>query len=136
MKLFSAVLLAALILIACSNKQASNQWMQLDSGVKLLVVNNGSGAPAKKGDKVCIHYIGCLESGEEFENTYSKSKPFTFTLGSGEVIQGLDLGLEGMKPGESRKIIVPAALAYGDRRVSTIPPNSTLVFQVELVEIK
>ncbi|MEO8877796.1 MAG: FKBP-type peptidyl-prolyl cis-trans isomerase [Polyangiaceae bacterium] len=95
----------------------------------------GKGTPAKPGDQVFVNYIGKLTDGKEFDR--SKGKPFSFKLGAGNVIKGWDQGLVGMKPGQKRKLTIPASLAYGARGYPpVIPPNSTLVFDVEMVDIK
>jgi len=88
----------------------------------------------KKGDRITVHYKGTLTNGKEFDSSYTK-QPFTFTLGSGEVIKGWDEGIAGMKVGGKRKLIIPPDLAYGNRQQGNIPPNSTLIFEVELLKV-
>jgi peptidylprolyl isomerase len=106
-----------------------------------LVVNElerGTGAEAKSGDKVSVQYVGVnFEDGEEFDSSWSRGEPFSFTLGGGEVIQGWDQGVEGMKVGGRRELIVPPELAYGEAgSPPAIGPNETLVFVVDLVAVK
>jgi protein-disulfide isomerase len=105
-----------------------------------LVVNDlslGSGAAAKSGDTLVVHYVGTLTDGTLFDSSRTRNQTFSFELGKGMVIKGWDQGLVGMKVGGKRKLIIPPDLAYGDRGVSgKIPPKSTLVFEVELVSIK
>ncbi len=101
---------------------------------KDLVV--GKGQEAKAGDTVSVHYVGTLTNGTEFDQSRKRGQPFTFTLGQGKVIKGWDQGLVGMKPGGKRKLTIPPQLAYGERATGSIPPNSTLLFEVELLEIK
>jgi FKBP-type peptidyl-prolyl cis-trans isomerase len=97
----------------------------------------GKGAEAKNGDKVSVHYVGTLQSnGKEFDSSRKRGQPFDFPLGQGRVIKGWDQGVAGMKVGGKRKLIIPPSLAYGERGAGTIPPNSTLVFEVELLDIK
>jgi FKBP-type peptidyl-prolyl cis-trans isomerase len=96
----------------------------------------GTGAAAKKGQRLRVHYVGKLTNGSTFDSSVGK-QPFTFTLGGGQVIKGWDEGLEGMKVGGKRKLVIPPDLGYGASGVPpTIPPNATLVFDVELVGIE
>jgi FKBP-type peptidyl-prolyl cis-trans isomerase FkpA len=111
-----------------------------DNGnVKSMVIDDikvGEGAEVKAGDTVAVHYIGTLQDGTEFDNSKKRGEPFTFTVGGGQVIKGWDEGLVGMKIGGQRVLIIPPEKAYGERGVGPIPPNATLVFAIELVEIK
>ena len=99
----------------------------------------GTGAVAKSGQTVSVQYTGTLTDGKKFDSSYDRgSQPFSFQLGAGQVIKGWDEGVAGMKIGGKRKLIIPAALAYGAQDVGNglIPPNSILVFEVELVGVK
>lgn len=97
----------------------------------------GDGAEAKDGMMVFIHYRGTLESGKEFDSSYSRNQPFSFRLGTGQVIKGFDLGVLGMKVGQKRKVTIPSELGYGSRGAgNVIPPNATLIFELELVEVR
>jgi FKBP-type peptidyl-prolyl cis-trans isomerase len=97
----------------------------------------GKGAEAKTGDNVSVHYTGTLENGEKFDSSKDHGQPFQFKLGAGRVIQGWDQGVPGMKVGGKRKLVIPPSLGYGARGAGAkIPPNSTLLFEVELLEIK
>ncbi|MBN9164214.1 MAG: FKBP-type peptidyl-prolyl cis-trans isomerase [Myxococcales bacterium] len=103
--------------------------------IKDLVV--GKGAEAKAGDTIKVHYLGTLANGEKFDASKDHgTEPFTFDLGKGRVIKGWDDGVAGMKVGGKRKLTIPPHLGYGARGAGPkIPPNSTLVFEVELVEV-
>ena len=107
------------------------------SGLKYVDQKIGEGDEAKTGDTVTVHYTGWLTDGTKFDSSLDRNQPFTFRLGAGQVIEGWDKGVAGMKPGGKRKLTIPPALAYGNRAVGgVIPPDSTLVFQVELLSIK
>jgi FKBP-type peptidyl-prolyl cis-trans isomerase FkpA len=93
----------------------------------------GEGTPAATGDSLTVHYIGALESGQVFDNSYTRGEPFTFRLGAGTVIRGWDQGLVGMRVGGKRRLVVPPELAYGSQGRPPIPPNATLNFEVELL---
>ncbi len=97
----------------------------------------GTGAEAKAGQRVSVHYTGWLTDGKKFDSSLDRGKPFQFKLGAGEVIKGWDQGVAGMKVGGKRKLTIPSDLAYGARDVGSglIPPNSTLVFEVELLGV-
>lgn len=96
----------------------------------------GSGQEVKNGDKAVVHYNGTLLNGTKFDSSYDRGAPFQFTLGAGEVIAGWDQGVLGMKVGGKRKLVIPANLGYGPVPMGSIPANSTLVFEVELVDIE
>jgi FKBP-type peptidyl-prolyl cis-trans isomerase FkpA len=98
----------------------------------------GTGAEAKAGHTVSVHYTGWLTNGKKFDSSVDRGQPFGFKLGGGQVIQGWDQGVVGMKIGGKRKLTIPAHLAYGSRAVGgdLIPANSTLVFDIELLGLK
>jgi FKBP-type peptidyl-prolyl cis-trans isomerase len=96
----------------------------------------GTGTEAVAGEKLSMHYIGTLLDGAKFDSSRDRGTPFEFTLGVGQVIKGWDQGVAGMKVGGKRKLTIPSTLAYGAGAVGSIPPNSTLVFEVELLAVK
>lgn len=95
----------------------------------------GTGAEAKVGDTVTVHYIGTLQNGQEFDNSNKRGTPFTFTIGEGKVIKGWEEGVVGMKKGGKRILVVPSDLGYGDKGYGPIPGNANLVFAIDLLEI-
>jgi FKBP-type peptidyl-prolyl cis-trans isomerase len=108
-------------------------------GLVVEEVREGTGAVASKGKLISVHYRGRFPEGTEFDNSYDRGQPIEFLLGTGKVIKGWDLGLEGMKVGGKRRLTIPPELAYGARGTAPdklIPPNATLVFDVELVGVK
>ena len=107
------------------------------SGLKITELQVGEGAEASSGQTVAVHYRGTLENGKQFDASYDRGTPFTFPLGAGRVIKGWDEGVVGMKVGGKRKLVIPPDLAYGSRGAGgVIPPNATLVFEVELLDAK
>lgn len=107
------------------------------SGLQYRDDAEGTGQAAKKGDHVVVHYTGVLEDGKRFDSSRDRGEPFQFALGAGMVIRGWDEGVEGMRVGGRRTLVIPPELGYGSRAVGgVIPPNSTLVFDVELLEIR
>lgn len=115
-----------------------NESLEKDMGpLKIKILKEGIGQEAKNGDTVFVHYTGTLENGIKFDSSLDRGKPFSFVLGSGQVIPGWEQGILGMKVGEKRKLTIAPELAYGSRAVgSIIQPNSTLIFEVEMLEIK
>ncbi len=96
----------------------------------------GKGAAAQAGSDVVVHYVGRLESGQQFDSSRARRDPLEFSLGVGDVIKGWDEGIPGMKVGGKRRLTIPPELAYGEHGCGgVIPPHSTLVFEVELLEV-
>jgi len=96
----------------------------------------GTGNEAVAGKKITVNYVGTLVDGTKFDSSYDRSEPFTFNLGAGQVILGWEQGFEGMKVGGKRKLTIPPNLGYGSRPMGTIPPYSTLIFEVELLKVE
>ena len=106
------------------------------SGLQLQDLEVGYGPEARAGDVASMHYIGWLEDGTKFDSSLDRGRPFEFTLGAGEVIKGWDEGVAGMKVGGKRTLTIPPELGYGTRGFGDIiPPNATLIFEVELLAI-
>lgn len=113
-----------------------NTMITMENGLKIQDLKVGTGAEAVTGYAVSTNYIGTLENGTKFDSSYDRGKPFQFILGAGQVIKGWDMGIAGMKVGGKRKLVIPSALAYGEKGIGPIPPNATLVFEVELLAIQ
>lgn len=110
----------------------------MDEKSKLNVVDTvvGTGTTAEAGKTVYVHYTGKLTDGTVFDSSIPRGEPFTFQLGSGQVIQGWELGISGMKVGGKRTLTIPPELGYGAQAMGPIPANSTLIFDVELMDVK
>lgn len=105
-------------------------------GMKVEILQQGSGAGAKSGDTLTVNYVGTLQDGTKFDSSIDRGQPFPFTLGQNSVIQGWELGAVGMKVGEKRKLTIPPELAYGSQGAGgVIPPNATLIFEIDLLGI-
>lgn len=106
------------------------------SGLRYIVRRAGEGSPPSQGAPVAAHYHGTFLDGRKFDSSYDRNEPFVFRVGRGEVIRGWDEAFATMKPGERRTLIVPWWLAYGENGRGSIPPRTSLVFEVELIEIR
>ena len=108
----------------------------LEGGLIIEDTQVGAGDEAKPGMTLSMHYTGTLDDGTVFDSSRTRNQPFEFTLGSGQVIQGWEKGIAGMKVGGERKLTIPPAMGYGSNSAGSIPPNSTLHFEVELLGVK
>jgi FKBP-type peptidyl-prolyl cis-trans isomerase len=106
------------------------------SGLAYRDLKVGTGATATAGKTVSVHYTGWLPNGTKFDSSRDRNQPFEFALGAGQVIRGWDEGVAGMKVGGRRQLVIPPDLAYGPQGSDPIPPNATLVFDVELLGVK
>ena len=122
--------------LIASKTMADENVITTPSGLKYVEIKEGTGAIPQTGQKVVVHYIGTLEDGTKFDSSRDRNSPFDFQLGVGQVIKGWDEGLSTMKVGGRRKLIIPPELGYGARGAGgVIPPNATLLFDVELLKV-
>ena len=120
-----------------SGQMGSNPEVTTESGLKYIDLAVGTGREAAPGNLVSVHYTGWLTNGAKFDSSVDRRDPFSFPIGAGKVIRGWDEGVAGMKVGGKRKLTIPPQLGYGARGAGgVIPPNATLVFDVELLEVK
>ncbi len=129
MRLFLA--LAAMIVM-------SGAWSAETRAAELEIKDmvEGSGPAAAPGHNVTVHYDGRLADGTPFDSSRNRGRPFTFRLGAGRVIRGWEIGVQGMRAGGIRQLVIPPELGYGSRDLGIIPPNSTLVFDIELLRME
>jgi FKBP-type peptidyl-prolyl cis-trans isomerase len=129
--------LSVLILLALAACGGGNSSTSPSGGGSLVVEDLvvGTGATAAAGDTVTVHYIGTFTNGTKFDSSYDAGKPFAFRIGAGQVIAGWDQGVPGMKIGGKRRLTIPPELAYGSQGRGTIPPNTTLVFEIDMLSI-
>ncbi len=120
---------------AQTGSQSANMITMAD-GLQYQDLTVGTGQEAKAGDTVTVNYVGKLTNGQIFDSSYDRNQPFTTQIGVGQVIKGWDEGIPGMKVGGKRELIIPPSLGYGAQGAGPIPPNSTLVFLVELLSVK
>jgi len=143
------LLLAAVAIPACSQKEAqpvpgksneskaSAEAVTTASGLSYTDMVKGTGAAPTSGKNVTVHYTGVLENGTKFDSSVDRGQPFVFRIGAGEVIPGWDEGVISMKVGGKRKLVIPPHLAYGAAGAGgVVPPNATLIFEVELLDVE
>ena len=126
------------VILGVGGSMAENtQEVTTPSGLKYVDQVVGTGDAAVAGKTVNVHYTGWLESGKKFDSSVDRGQPFSFPLGAGRVIKGWDEGVQGMKVGGKRKLTIPSDLGYGSRGAGgVIPPNATLIFDVELLGVR
>lgn len=136
-KIVASVFMAALLAVPAFAAQETKKTVTTASGLKYVDVVVGKGASPAAGKQVKVHYTGTLENGKKFDSSVDRNEPFSFTIGVGQVIQGWDEGVMTMKIGGKRKLIIPSKLGYGARGAAggAIPPNATLLFDVELLDV-
>jgi len=116
--------------------KVTGDGVRTDSGLQYWDIKVGTGEEAKSGDKVKVHYTGWFTSGKKFDSSVDVRQPYSFTLGQGNVIKGWDEGVAGMKVGGKRQLRIPSELAYGEKGYKEIiPPNSALIFDVQLLAV-
>ncbi len=119
-----------------AEENAASNVVTTESGLQYEVIAEGNGATPQPGNRVFVHYVGTLEDGTKFDSSRDRGRPFDFTIGQGQVIKGWDEGVGMMQVGDRRKLIIPPELGYGARGAGgVIPPNATLIFDVELLRI-
>ena len=115
----------------------TNEAQSTKSGLQFIEIQEGTGVSPATGNKVTVHYTGYLMNGKKFDSSVDRNQPFTFVIGYGQVIKGWDEGVASMKVGGKRKLIIPSDLGYGKRGAgAVIPPDSELIFDVELINTK
>ncbi len=135
-RVFTAVFMTGVLLVAIASHAMAKNVVTTPSGLQYMDVVVGSGASPVAGKKVTVHYTGTLENGTKFDSSVDRKQPFSFVIGVGQVIKGWDEGVMSMKVGGKRKLIIPAKLGYGASGAGgIIPPNATLVFDVELLNV-
>ena len=136
-KNFVLLFLFGIFLLPLVGHAAEEAMVKTSSGLQYADLVVGQGAEAHAGEMATVHYTGTLVDGTKFDSSKDRNKPFSFKLGAGQVIKGWDEGVEGMKIGGTRKLVIPSQLGYGSRGAgSVIPPNATLVFIVELLDLR
>ena len=135
--LVSAILCASIMLVTAVLVQGAEKVAMTPGGVKIEIMKEGQGPMPKKGQTVAVHYTGTLPNGTKFDSSRDRNQPISFVLGAGRVIKGWDEAIAEMKVGTRAKITIPPAMGYGDKGAGgIIPPNATLIFDVELMEAK
>lgn len=135
--IITAVILGIVALMKIKQKPSETTTTETSNELLVSVLGQGVGEETLQAGQIAVvHYTGTFEDGIVFDSSLTRGQPFEFQYGVGSVILGWDQGLQGMKVGEKRKLVVPPAYGYGSNQVGPIPPNSTLIFEVELIEIR
>jgi peptidylprolyl isomerase len=119
-----------------STSQDNQRVMNSQTSLESREVTVGTGEIAEPGDKITAHYVGVLPDGQVFDSSYERGSSVSFTLGVGQVIRGWDEGVQGMREGGKRQLKIYPEYGYGANAVGAIPPNSTLIFEVELIDVE
>ena len=136
-RVMKQIVVAAVTLLIAVPAYAAGKAVTTASGLKYIDVVVGKGVSPVAGKQVTVHYTGTLDNGRKFDSSVDRKEPFTFVIGVGQVIPGWDEGVMSMKAGGKRKLIIPAKLGYGSRGAGgVIPPNATLHFDVELLNVE
>jgi peptidylprolyl isomerase len=134
---YIVVFLAIMLFVfpASAQKLKKKKMVKTESGLQVMLLQRSNGEQPKKGDKVIVHYTGRLQDSTVFDSSVDRGKPFEFVLGQGQVIPGWDEGIGMLKAGEKARFVIPPDLGYGSRAMGSIPANSTLIFDVELLDV-
>lgn len=135
-KIVSVVFMMLVIQSSKTMSQETGIETQTSSGLKYKIIQKGTGVQPKQGDKVSVHYVGTLLDGTKFDSSRDRGQPFSFGIGTGQVIRGWDEGIALLHVGDKAILTIPPDLGYGAQAAGTIPANSTLIFEVELMEVK
>lgn len=132
------LLSVSLIIMQTNSSEAQSEITETttSSGLKYKIIARGTGVQAKAGDKVSVHYVGTLTDGKKFDSSRDRGAPFSFNLGAGQVIRGWDEGIALLHVGDKAILTIPPDLGYGAQAAGSIPANSTLIFEVELMDVK
>ncbi len=125
--------------VTSARTQALQDAIDNDGNFSRMVIEDvkvGTGVEVKEGDTVAVHYAGRLQNGQEFDNSRQRGEAFEFTVGAGQVIKGWEEGLVGMKEGGERILVIPPEKGYGEQGIGPIPGGATLVFSIDLIEVK
>jgi FKBP-type peptidyl-prolyl cis-trans isomerase FkpA len=137
MRVIIAVLLVLGLAAGCGHKPPAGKWITLRSGLRYRDIAAGTGAQAAVNSRVTVNYRGWLDNGKVFDSSRKPGAgPLSFTIGATDIIKGWSEGIAGMKVGGTRELTVPPALGYADEEMGPIPANSTLHFQIELIDVR